>query len=730
MSGLKHITIDFESRSECPITLGAAKYSEHPSTEVKMMCWGFKDEPVQDWLSPVLEPYGITPSPRPERLFQLIAEGALVEAHNAFFERMMWRNIMVKKYGWPDIPDAQWRCSAAKAAACSLPRGLGKVAEIMGTKVQKDKEGHKLMMKLCKPTTAWNKWKAKPLEKDGTLKPEPTKYAGTKEEFLRELAYCRDDVDTERSIARIMPDLNANEWQVWKLDQTMNERGIYCDLTMADHILVMIEKYKERQRMQLSALTDGMVDKETKRNAIKEWFLLQDYPIADTTSDRLRDIAEEFPDEPIGQVAALCRELNKSSTSKYKAMLDRASESDHRIRDTLMYHGAGTGRWSGRGVQLQNLVSGNIKDMEKAVDDIMRQNISHVIAEHDSPMELFAGLVRGAICAPEGKELIVADYAAIEGRGVMWLADERKGLEIFYRDEDIYCDMATDIYGRPVIANPDKQPPERKLGKQAVLGLGYQMGPSKFLVTCEKYRIFFTDDLIDEVVPREIQQEIEDDIRSNPIIYFSGNKGRIIEAKVRPLIFSKHVVNKYRARYPAIPQYWADCEKAAKEAIDNYYGGRSDKWVRAGHKRAYGNVYYKVHGKFLFCRLPSGRHLAYPFPRIEEKDTAWGTSKDTIMYDGVDSFTHQWTAQSTYGGKLVENITQAVSRDIMAEALLRLEGHEDYTPVLSVHDEAINEVDEGKGFTEEVEWIMEQRPSWAPTFPIAVEGWRGKRYRK
>lgn len=730
MAVLQHITMDFETRSECPITLGAARYSEDPSTEVKMLCWAYQDEPVQDWLSPVLKPYGIIPSKPPQRLFDLIAAGALVEAHNAFFERMIWRNIMVKRYGWPDIPDAQWRCSAAKAAACALPRGLGKVAEIMGTKVQKDKEGHKLMMRLCKPTPAWNKWKKKPTARDGSPLPEPVKYFGSSEEFLRELEYCRDDVDTERGVAQIIPDLPAKEWEVWKLDQTMNERGIYCDLGMAEHILIMIEKYKDRQRLQLSALTDGMVEKETKRASIKEWFTLQDYPIKDTTSDTLRDIAEEFPDEPIGQVAALCRELNKSSTSKYKAMLLRASESDNRIRDTLMYHGAGTGRWSGRGVQFQNLVSGKIKNMEKAVNAIMEQNISHVIAEHDNPMELFAGLVRGAIMAPEGKELIVADYAAIEGRGVMWLADEQKGLQIFHRGEDIYCDMASDIYAREIIPNPDNQPPERKLGKQAVLGLGYQMGASKFLVTCEKYRIFFTDDMVNEAVPKEIQEEIEEDIRSNPIIYFGATKGRIIEERVRPLILAKHVVNRYRARYPAIPQYWADCEKAAKTAVEEFHNGAGNRWIRAGHKRAYGNIYYKVHGKFLFCRLPSGRHLAYPFPRIEEKQTAWGTSKDTIMYDGVDSFTHQWTGQSTYGGKLVENNTQAISRDIMAEALLRLEAHDDYFPVLSVHDEAVNECDEDKGFTEEVEWIMEEKPDWAPTFPIAVEGWRGKRYRK
>ena len=719
-----HWTIDFESRSEVPIKLGAARYAEDPSTEVLMMCYSdnVPGDHVSDWLSPVLEPYGIDPSKPPTDLFEWVAQGGLVEGHNSFFERMIWRHKMVPLYGWPDIPDNQWRCSAAKAAAASLPRGLGKAAQIMRCDTQKDEGGHQLMLRLCKPRAVWTQWKSG--KRKGA---EPEKYFGSKEEFLRELEYCRDDVRTEKALSFRLPDLTPFEWRVWQVDQAMNELGIPLDLEMARHILDMIERYKVRQRQLLMAMTDGTVERETKRNDLKAWFDLQDYPIENTQADTLRDIAEEYPYDVIGQVAALVRELNKSSTAKYKAMIDRANE-DGRARDNLMYHGAGTGRWSGRGIQFQNLVSGSIKDMEAAVDAILEQNLSLVVAEHDDPMTLFASLVRGAVCAEEGKVLEVADYSSIEARGVMWASGESKGMEIFARGEDIYCDMAGQIYGHPVIANPAKQPKERKLGKQAILGLGYQMGPPKFLATCEKYRIFFTDDMVNAIVPGERQEQIEDEIREQPIFYFP--KGRVVEDKMKSLILAKHIVTTYRDYYSKIPELWRNCEDAAILAVEDFEEGRPRVWRRAGPKLEYGNVFYKVVGKFLFCKLPSGRHIAYPFPRLGWTKTLWGSEKLTLIYKGVDSFTKQWTDQYGYGGKFVENIVQGFCRDITAEAMVRLHDHPHYTPILSVHDEIVSERFLDEGFTDEVEWLMEQRPTWAPDFPIEVEGWSGKRYRK
>lgn len=714
--------IDFETRSEADLKkVGSWRYAEHPSTDAKMMCWAINDDPVKAWAGPCLSEYGITPSKKPARLLKHIQNGGIIEAHNAFFERSIWRNIMVPRLGFPDIPDNQWRCSAARAAAHSLPRGLGKACEVMKIPVQKDDEGHKLMLKLCKPRQQWKKTGKGP------------KYAGTKEEILRELLYCKRDVEAERALGKAMADLPDHEWQVWMIDQTMNERGVYVDREMAAHIISLIETYRERRKSQLLEMTNGAlrIKKAVSRDSLLEWFDSQDYPIPDTKAATLREVVALYPDDIIGQVASICLMLNKSSVSKYNAMLQRASE-DGRVRDTLMYHGAGTGRWSGRGVQLQNVARGIVKgkNMESVVDMVLGSELEHVVAKFGDPMPIFSSLVRGAVCAPEGRILRVADYSSIEARGVMWLAGADDAMEVFRRADrgegpDIYCDMATDVYGYPV--EKDKHPSERQLGKQAILGLGYGMGPAKFLATCEGYDIHFTEDMINGLVPPEVQVLIEEDIRGNPIIYFPD--GKVDDERVRPLILAKHVVNTYRTKYHEVVQYWRDCEDAAFDAVYDHIAKRPKRWVRAGHKRP-GAVYYRVHGKFLFCRLPGKRFIAYPYPHIKELKTSWGTKKKTLCYYGVDSFTRKWTRQKTYGGKLVENITQGVARDIMAEAMVRVESHPDYNLILSVHDELLSECDDGAGSTEELEEMMSVLPDWATGFPLAAEGWSGYRYRK
>jgi hypothetical protein len=389
------------------------------------------------------------------------------------------------------------------------------------------------------------------------------------------------------------------------------------------------------------------------------------------------------------------------------------------------------------------------------------------------------------------------------------------------------------------------------------------MGPAKFLSTCEKGRLYFTDDLVDEVVPADDQAYIERDIRSNALMYFG--KAKIIEPRVRPLILSKFVVERYRSKYTMVSAYWNDIEEAASAAVWDFKNRNPNRdWIYVRGYRGPGAIAYKVVGRFLFCRLPSGRHLAYPYPDIKKKKTAWGSEKWTLTFMGVDSFTHRWCEQTTYGGKLClagdtkvlthtgvksltevqvddlvwdgeewvrheglalngaretisvdgvrmtpdhevmteegwqdasscggynrprvrapegaqlrrasrgsrftvkrtpglreevydlinagprnrfcvvsdeglmivhncENVTQAAARDIMAEALVRLDAHPIYTPVLSVHDEAVTEAPIGMGSAKELEEIMAQTPAWAKGFPIEVEGWKGLRYKK
>lgn len=747
----KHVIIDFETRSEADLKkVGTARYAEDPSTEAKMMCWAYGDGPVRRWRGDVWLEVGGWPDEPPQELFDLIEQGVIVEAHNAFFERMIWRNVMVKRYGWPDIPDAQWRCSAAKAAACSLPRGLGQAAEALRLTTEKDKEGHALMLRLCKPRAQWSKWKRGELvdSKTGELKPEPEKYFQSLEEFERELDYCARDVETERALSKSIPDMKPFEWEVWAADQRMNARGIKCDIPMAKHMVDLVEKYREHMRDELRMLTDGEIEKETQRAKVLDWFVRNDTTLPDaagnfilidnTQAGTLDEVAEfyQYDNYNRGRVAQIIRQLNKSSVSKYRAMIQRASEEDGRARGTLVFNGASTGRWAGSGLQLQNVPGGKIKNMDAAVDEVKAlETVNQVFLAYDEPMEAFSGLIRGALMASEGHELVVADYASIEARGVMWLAQEHEGLKIFHSGDCIYCDMASDVYGWEVEkakakqGDPKHSSARNGLGKKAILGLGYQMGAPKFLDTCEKGGLYFTDDLIDELVPSDDQRILEQEIRENPLISFP--KGKIIEPKVRPLILSKFVVNRYRTKYSQVSQYWRDIEEAAMTAVrDHMEKNPRRDWVYVRDYRGPGAIAYKVVGVFLFCKLPSKRHLAYPYPWIKRKKTAWGTEKDTLVFMGVDSFTHRWCEQTTYAGKLTENVTQAASRDVMAEAIVRIDRHPVYTPVLSVHDEIVTEAPIGFGSAKELEEIMAETPSWAKGFPIEVEGWSGQRYRK
>jgi DNA polymerase bacteriophage-type len=290
-------------------------------------------------------------------------------------------------------------------------------------------------------------------------------------------------------------------------------------------------------------------------------------------------------------------------------------------------------------------------------------------------LSLLSQALRGAIIAPPGKLLFVADYASIEARVLLWCARDEDGLELFRKGADLYCDMASYIYKRTITKNDIV---ERALGKIAILGLGYQMGAAKFFATCMAAGIIITEEL------------------------------------------AQQVVNAYREKYWRVKQYWYDQETAAGEATFDKEGTEYEcypvKWVKEG--------------RFLYCNLPSGRRLAYPDAAIKLVSTSWGARKNTLTYMGVNALSRKWMRQTSYGGQLVENIVQAISRDIMAEAMLRCEESRIYSPILSVHDELIAEGHKDHGNIHEFVKLVGQTPEWCAGCPVAAEGWSGGRYRK
>lgn len=321
--------------------------------------------------------------------------------------------------------------------------------------------------------------------------------------------------------------------------------------------------------------------------------------------------------------------------------------------------------------------------------------------KYGSVMAALSHGLRGTIVAPSGKTLYVADFASIEARVLLWCAGDERGLDIFRNHEDPYCDMASDLFGYPT--NKQDHPKERGLGKIAILGLGYQMGPAKFVDSCALAGITIPEDSYCETCGGASKTHRKE---NHP--FDSETEG----------LTAVQVVNAYRTKYWRNVQLWADQEAAAIAAVV------SRQPVQAG------KVQWVYHAPFLYCVLPSGRQLAYNEPRVKSTLMPWGKMRDVLSYMGIDGYTHQWRRQPTYGGMLVENIVQAISRDALAEAMTRCEAAA-YPVVLSVHDETICEVPvERKPSLEEFIGLMTERPDWARGLPIEVDAWCGQRYRK
>jgi DNA polymerase len=696
-------TVDFESRSACSLrNSGAWRYSLHPSTQV--LCLAFRlpywEEGRTGLWYPAFPTAGIKEASRTgdvDELISWIEEGGLVEAHNVWFEFCIWRNQLAPKHGFPAIPDHLWRCSAAKAASHSMPRGLDDALAALGLSIRKDVDGTAIMKKVSKP----RKPRKKEIEITTRHKIKPRRYYWHESKaFFKQLwAYCRQDVLAEEALSETLPDLSDSETEMFLMDRTINHRGFQLDQAAVTAALRLISDEEKLLNGELAQLTNGQVKKATQRAQMIKWFASRGVHLEDTRADTIKGILEDndLTDETsivaarlLGTITdpvamrglMLMKELGRSSTAKYSKMRDWM-DTDGRVRGGLLYHGASTGRWSGAGVQPHNFVRGSVNDIE-GLWGVLKTGDRSTIANFPvdpikkpgkvvgSVMDALANALRGAIVAAPGNQLFVADYASIEARVLLWIADDEDGLDIFRSGRDIYCEMAGAIYGRP-ITKADST--ERQVGKAAILGLGYQMGWSKFQITAAKAGSVLTD------------------------------------------MFAQEVVKTYREKFHRVKSLWYEQEAAAIRAVQ-----QSGKQVWAGCIR------WKKVGRFLYCILPSGRRLAYPDPGLREKMTPWGEMKAQLTYMGINQLNHKWERQASYGGMLVENIVQAVARDFLAEAMLRIERSGKYQVVLNIHDEILAESSHGD--LKEFETLMSECPKWGSDCPIQVEGFCATRYRK
>lgn len=664
VSAQQYLILDYETRSELDLKkFGAYEYARHPSTQILCVAWrvGARSElrgaPTKCWSPAIPGAYG--------ELIRALCDPAIKKvAHNAFFEQVITRFVLTRlvssKPELARISHGHWLCTASMAAALALPRDLEGVCLALNLPVKKDMEGRRLILKYCKPRRP--------------SLTNPSKWHSSLHDLKRIMEYCSTDIAAETELFLTIPTLHPNERRVWVLDQEINFRGFNVDRKAVQTALGLISKEVEAMTLEAHQLTGGRLSNLNRRQAVldllKEWGCTLPDLKAKTVADALSS------DYAIGKAArllAIRQAVSMTSTKKYHAFEQR-SRSDGRVRDILMYHAASTGRWGGRGLQPHNFPKGTLKDAVFAAELMADTGDLELLRLlYSDPMKVFSSTLRAMIVPTPGNEFFCGDFNAIETRVEFWLANHTDGIDAFLSGRDLYCEMASVIYGRE-ITKEDLL--ERDIGKRTILGCGFGMGWKKFKETCRvQANLAVSDDLAEKAV----------------------NAYRTIHAPIRAL--------------------WSVYERAAIYAV------KTGKRVSVNHTKWY------VQGKFLFCELPSGRRLAYYGPEIRHKLTPWGEKRPVLYHWGVDPVTKKWGCSGTYGGRLTENVVQAVARDFMAEALLRLDAR-GYSVVLSVHDEGLTERKKGTGSLKEFVEIMETVPEWGKGCPIKVGAWVGERYRK
>ena len=731
--------LDVETRSPRPFGAGnkavtAHQYANDPNTQLLVVRYAFGDGEIRGW-RPIL---GEEP---PEDLVEAVRAGVTMAAHNAGFEWAIWNFVVRRDWDVPPLAFDNMDCTAARSAVMALPRSLAQAAPAMEIPVRKDLEGSKVMKKMAKPRATRRRedfseedWESLVLKtQDFPLthtqdKTDPDviyTWWFDEELFATLDSYCADDVAVERALDHALVPLSKRNRTVWLLDHDCNTRGVLLDVELARKAYAVMELANAEYRRRIARVTGGAVTAPTQVAKLLQWIEERGVRAVSLDKAGVRDLLEQTDDPEVIEALNIRREAGKSSVAKLSRFLVLTGD-DNRMRENFLFHGAATGRFTGKGAQLQNLPSRTglgWRDAESVVQIILEEEteaaLDMIEAIYGDAPSCVSSCLRAHIKAAEGKELHVADFSNIEGRVAAWFGQETAKLDAFRaydRGEgpDLYKVTAGMIIG----ISPYKVDKSQRnvLGKVPELALGFQGGAGAFDGMAQNYGIDMADYL--DTVRGTLDAKFV--LRAEENWDTFGKKNA--RSSQETWLASEMIKLAWRDRHPGIVQCWADAEAAAIHALQcpgewfTFAGGR----CALGAQSIAGVM-------FLVGRLPSGRRIykAHAHLRSVEK---FGREALQIYYTGVDSITRKWRVTSTYGGDLYQSFVQGTAYDLMMNGWYNVQKN-GFDVVLSVHDELGAEAPIGRD-NEEFCRLMSQTPSWAEGCPVVAEGYVAKRYRK
>lgn len=588
----------------------------------------------------------------PDEILQALDNPHIIKsAFNAQFER-----VCLSRFVGYRLDPSGWHCSRVWSATLGLPLSLKDVGTVLGLDKQKLTAGKELVKYFCTPCTPTktNHQRTRNFPYHAPDKWQDFKY------------YNQRDVEVEMEISQKLRryPVPQSEWELYWMDQRINDRGIEIDQTLVKNAITCDTTFREHYLTKSQKLTG--LENPNSPIQLKNWLNEHGVQVDSLAKASVSDLVQNTTGD-VKEVLNLRQLLSKSSIKKYVAM-QNAICPDGRVHGLLQFYGATrTGRWAGRLVQVQNLPRNSLPELQ-AVRELVKQGNFEILGMlYDSVPDVLSQLIRTAFIPKAGCSFYVADFSAVEARVIAWLSGEAWRQKAFANNKDIYCESASQMFGVPVVKHGINGELRQK-GKIAELALGYG-GSVGALKAMGATKMGLTDD---ELPP---------------------------------------LVSMWREASPKIVQFWWDVDKAAKDCIRTNLPTKTH------------GISFTYQGNCLFIKLRSGRKLCYPQPKIGIN--RFGSESITFM--GINTV-KKWGRIETYGAKLVENIVQATSRDLLALAMQRLE-KAGYPSVMHIHDETVIEAPSGKSL-DEIIAIMTETPAWAKGLILNTAGFIGNFYQK